>query len=760
MSTIRFYGEFKDEVGTDWRINLHDVDYVGTAYQNNLGSEGFVLRYSGDNENRYQGIIGSSVQFTMYNEDANFETFLNDVLPAAEEGRFQIEIRQDPDGDDRLFWVGILAAEQVTQEDAPQPNAVSFTATDDLGNLINKRFVSTTGGLTDVIPAIDIVLNILNQTRTTNFYGVTDGFIRYVNDIVSSGYTGTDWVNEVLVTPPFTGENTPFVEEARGHDSFSVLESICLSLNCRLFQSQGFWWLWPNNAYLRAAQGETITGSVKQQSKTSNYVTLTVAQSAEIDALFITEIDATFTKMGGAMITHLAPLKRVHRTRRHDGNQFIYDIYTNGITTGDNITFTDTDRTYLQGIKFQTSGSIQIQLAAQAADVNPYNNCEIQVQTTLKAGTQYWGNNGWQTGATENVQTAATFQIADGIDTSIAYGFETVSLPSAQIGVDVTLQLRIIKPPGTDITANYTGDNLILISHLMLTGDDGLLGDYVIYTASTTLENLIELEQGAVLHGDPQGQTFGSIGQANYGTFGLAGYPNTYTSSQTSVAAPLHRLGVTEILASGQYPIKVRKGQIYGRMYHLWQTIKEGTEYYAPFETSVVMNSRETDVQRWRVAYNAGGLSILETPAFNDEAATEMAFASNIDNSGGGLGLELRQMQGGELPAFSTVYSNRNYIGSSYNIQDTDAVVFNFWGGANGHSSIYLPLVANSEGRTIQFVSDSTIAATRWIRLFPNATDTLSSIDGAASYDFDRSYDGITILCHDGLWYIIQLREK
>ena len=116
-------------------------NYNGTAYEIKLGAEGFDLSYSGDNEDRYQPIIGSSVQFTVMNEGGEFETFLNTVLPAAEEGRMQLEIRKDPDNTNTLYWAGILAAEQIEQADAPAPNPVSITATDDIGNLQRLLFV-------------------------------------------------------------------------------------------------------------------------------------------------------------------------------------------------------------------------------------------------------------------------------------------------------------------------------------------------------------------------------------------------------------------------------------------------------------------------------------------------------------------------------------------------------------------------------------------------------------------------------------------
>ena len=87
-------------------------------------------------------------------------------------------------------------------------------------------------------------------------------------------------------------------------------------------------------------------------------------------------------------------------------------------------------------------------------------------------------------------------------------------------------------------------------------------------------------------------------------------------------------------------------------------------------------------------------------------------------------------------------------------------MMFNTWAAANGSSLIYLPTVTGNEGRTMQFHSDSTLAANKYAQVRPFATDTGVTIDGAASYDFDRAYDGITILCHGGQWYIIQKKEK
>ena len=62
---IRLFAEFTDQLGTDYKLNIHQDGYGGSAFEFNLGADGFVLRYSGDNENRMQPIIGSeAVSYT------------------------------------------------------------------------------------------------------------------------------------------------------------------------------------------------------------------------------------------------------------------------------------------------------------------------------------------------------------------------------------------------------------------------------------------------------------------------------------------------------------------------------------------------------------------------------------------------------------------------------------------------------------------------------------------------------------------------
>jgi hypothetical protein len=99
-----------------------------------------------------------------------------------------------------------------------------------------------------------------------------------------------------------------------------------------------------------------------------------------------------------------------------------------------------------------------------------------------------------------------------------------------------------------------------------------------------------------------------------------------------------------------------------------------------------------------------------------------------------------------------------NRDGSTYDVSSTDALIFNSWAGPNGSSTINLPSTTGNDGRIIRFKSDSTISANTYVRIRPD--DVSETIDGATSYDFNRSYDGLSILCHDSKWFIIQKKEK
>ena len=104
--------------------------------------------------------------------------------------------------------------------------------------------------------------------------------------------------------------------------------------------------------------------------------------------------------------------------------------------------------------------------------------------------------------------------------------------------------------------------------------------------------------------------------------------------------------------------------------------------------------------------------------------------------------------------------------GDTYQIDTDDSngfVYMSKWvDTGNGSSTVYLPKVDENEGRLFRFKSDGSISATGYYEVYPYSTDSTAGvrIDGANYYRGGRPYDGVTMLCHDGQWYVIQQKEK
>jgi len=98
-----------------------------------------------------------------------------------------------------------------------------------------------------------------------------------------------------------------------------------------------------------------------------------------------------------------------------------------------------------------------------------------------------------------------------------------------------------------------------------------------------------------------------------------------------------------------------------------------------------------------------------------------------------------------------------NSAGSSYDVSDTDYMIFNTWTGTTGTATINLPAAADNEGRLLRFKSDGTIAANKIINLVARSGET---IDGNGEFAFDRDYDGVMLLAHNDAWFIIQRKAK
>ena len=64
----RLYAEFTSSFFIDYVIEFHDNEFTGAAQKIQVSGDGFELNYSGQTDNIYSPIIGSSVNVGIINQ--------------------------------------------------------------------------------------------------------------------------------------------------------------------------------------------------------------------------------------------------------------------------------------------------------------------------------------------------------------------------------------------------------------------------------------------------------------------------------------------------------------------------------------------------------------------------------------------------------------------------------------------------------------------------------------------------------------------
>ena len=776
---IRLFAEFKDDQGTDWRLNIHDEDYVGSAYEFNLGADGFVLRYSGNNEDRHQPIIASEVTFTLTETATEHTTFM-DLLATSAEQRFSVSIRKDPDGTDDFWWGGVLYPEQVVRPYDATPIQNTLTAADDLGNLQSILYDNDGTAYGGAVSVVNHLLNCLNKTRATHLWG-TDDFLYYVNDFKSDDYAGSNQLEDTrishygLYNPDSNGQN-------QFYSTFDVLENLAKVWNARLFQAQGKWWFMPVGA-----QKYSTTLTVEGTQKDGTAIT---QQSLSATKAF----SSTFERLRGYEYTYLVPLKKVSRVRRYNGN---YPIVFDSVYTESEFgtTKSDTDIDYDTGTVFAVSGTLIYNYDGDGTSTGNDRVGRVRLQFTIKAGTKYlqrnvtyngsqlvffgfgnedeWpyeytshvlGGVSWQNSSSTFSIVSEIFDKRDGAELELPFYILTPALASDENGLDITIEIFGIDDDGTNnsnlvATSGADFDINVLRADIV---EGTALGDTVEFTATNSDEARGTIDQGEVIFGDEETQNADGIIRVLSGVNYIS--TDAWDSLNDSTAAlGINRLGVKEILAGQRKATEVQRGEIFGSEIYMWQVIDDSSEYYALFEMTYTARPVYTQLEAFFLTQDPSTVTTAIGDAVNTndpiilEPIVGIAGTGDTFNRYAGNGFA---QVGSREQRVNREITHRS--GSTNTVGRTDLHIVNTWTGGNGTALLYLPPIADSYGRTIQFHSDSTISANTYVQLRINTADTgTATIDGSATYDFNRSYDGITILGHtDDNWYVIQKKQK
>lgn len=90
---IRLQSEFRTSKDDQFRIKIVDSGFNGTATDVQLGGDGFTLTHDGETDAVYSPIVGSSVDFTIYNDDSAVDSFRTALLNAQDK-QFSVRIER------------------------------------------------------------------------------------------------------------------------------------------------------------------------------------------------------------------------------------------------------------------------------------------------------------------------------------------------------------------------------------------------------------------------------------------------------------------------------------------------------------------------------------------------------------------------------------------------------------------------------------------------------------------------------------------
>lgn len=765
---VRFYGDFTNDVGDTFRINIHDTQFSLTASQLTVSVPGFVLSYEGNNQEQYQPLIPSKLEFTLYNEGGDFDTWLNTVVPSATEAQFLVEVLSDPgELDEEVWWRGVLLPEQVQQNDEPTPTAVSFVASDDMAQLAETNWDELNLSAFTIADAIHAILSLV---RCKSLYSDNDLFLRYFNDFEPEAYTGSNYLNSgSLYDPTIPGE-----DPIAYYNCYDVLRSIAITFNARVFQAQGVWYFLPLNKLQQRSDGDSFVNDLYAMQADGDDATWGLSERLTFVSNMLAINGTGFEKMAGNIIEYSRPTKRVDRIRITKANEYLFQENTGFTTlsgTTNDIEFADDDRTYFAGSTHLISINYNFDIAAVASENNFVNLHTVRCDLTIKFGDQYYTNNGWSGTAGVKSTVIGTYYKSFGFEEISQFSVQVPELVDDEVGLDVTLNTVVFNGAGVDITGSLPTHNALHILRIYAGDSANNLGDSITFSSQTTIDNQVTLTQSDVITGTVAVSYGVGLSDVQYGSgsyYGGGVDHSTWTSSQTSTGYSLNRLGVREIMYNTQLPHRIRNGAFYIDTAASWlwpyKLLREDSEDYGIHQMSYNANASEVTIERWQLNQDTTNLEFRTDQVDTDNPRDR--FAPSGSNTVARLSNDLNDQATGSRAQFRNVIDIDGSVGSTHTI-DSDCddgfmYMLNWVDAATGFSSIVLPKVADNEGRLLRFKTNDTILANKYFKVAPTSGDYTDGtrIDGGASFGLDRAYDGIMILCHDSQWYVIQRKSK
>lgn len=805
---LRLYSEFHSSTDKLFKVEIHDTDFTGTAEAFTVASDGFTLNYSGETDDIVSPIISSKATISAYNNSSAFDSFIT-ALKQYQEKRFTVRIYgeadtiQDglvfdyydtelpPDNGLRLYWTGIIMQDLVTVEDTHKPYVFKITAVDGIGLLSNvdytweafetiESFLERAVGAIGVDPlyASDDLLyaTCLNTWDTNHTYDITTDVATLIRYYAPNYHSRDTYGNKTY------------------SKYLSILQELCIAFGARFYQREGVYYF---EQYIERTN-TTRTVSAYYKSGTKAFT------SKVSDDITLDGTTSGGARLAGNQFNFLPALKRVEVTHNKTLRQNLLGRFVNFFVTTPALSLgvlSDDNNAYLK-----IDGSLVYKLVAPSPGSNtdyfrPRFRIQLRVEDQANPGNYYYLKRDWSPsngqlyGATSWSSSASYYYLDAGVVKNSSTGLTvantfTVVTPDLPVEGETTIDIEqngLYNIQNTSVSvpsgyfATWSVEN-VLVSYLS-TQANSVASIYKSSNSSTNINSNLVLDLGEVRTADAFGGP-GSFFVYN-GSAWVAS--SDWRRGNSGSYNGLLDLLTSEVLSLHSKPIERYSGTIVGP-YPFGIRYSFDGDYWLPMQGTYNANLDEWSAEWFRVQKDDSNVAI-DTPVEDGNAADFQGRTSSqqgtdevinvIDvnttdasvSNDATVGNDLTVSGGTSLQGTSiTNLDHTGYLvenitdvehtdGSTYNVGSSDYMIFNTWrsGYPNGTATINLPAASDNEGRLLRFKSDGTISSVHSINLQPAGSDT---IDGEASFSFNRDYDGVMLLAHNRNWFIVQRKSK
>jgi hypothetical protein len=721
-----------------------------------------------------------------------------------------------------LYWAGWIVQDLITIEDASQPYIYELVATDGINRLGGKDYTSAndiTQGDFELTRVTDVILNTLLDTEMADLWGTSEPYLETSVDWWESNqtYSTTDdtlylaALDAALFTTRDEDGNLVYTS------SLDVLRQVATLYNARIFLSNGRW------VFEQISNRATATRYAVQYNKSGTEVdTLTVSDDVPLNqTLYGARLAGNqFNFLPALKKVQLTYAQRFlspwFGAYKFTTGSTTFDAGFIAGGSGIQLALYGPATYTIKSTTGSTSNDIFALTAVYRA--------QIRVSDSSSPGTYYYynrafnGYTGTQAFGTPTWSTTAGYyyfdHTAQGVSDGEALLYDVTTITTSDIPTTGSLRVTVelynkynLQSGSAYTLAAHQSEswNVVFALSRIIDGEEPANG--VVFSSNNTSANVssnLSLDLGELVIADGATQT-GDLVVYNGSAWVAA---SQWSKGSAAGGVPILKLLTSETLALHAVPIQRYEGNVltaanfeqrltfgsvaYLRMNGVFTANRDewtGTLFAIQRTRTNITELAELPIDRTPVEgrglginptggkneLNAGKVAGMSIDVANEkvgpfqqvatggkvngtlQATGAATMSSTLDVSGKSTFAADADFEGSHSALIQDVeHSN----GSEYDVRDTDFIVFNSWTGANGQAYINLPPVADSEGRMIRFKSDSTMGASNYVTLRPDAGDTGVTIDGETSADFDRPYDGIMVLCHNSDWYIVQRKSK